>query len=58
MRPGAGRPPKPEAERQRNSVTARLTDDEYEALGEAVKGEPLGVFLRRLVLRFLARRRQ
>ena len=32
--------------------------EEYEALDEAAKGEPLGVFLRRLVVRFLARRRR
>jgi len=57
MRQGAGRPPKPEAERQRRSVTAKLTDAEYEALETAAAGESLGALLRRLVLRFLARRR-
>jgi len=55
---GAGRPPKPEAERQRHSVTAKLTDAELAQLEEAAEGEPLGAFLRRLVLRYLKRRRK
>jgi hypothetical protein len=36
-------------------VTAKLTDAEFRALTEAADGELLGVFLRRLVLRSLAR---
>jgi hypothetical protein len=56
-RPGSGRPPKPAAEKQRNAVMIRLTDAEREALEGAAGGEPLGVFLRRLVNRYLARRR-
>lgn len=57
MRLGAGRPPKPASKRQRHSVTAKLTDAEFRALTEAAGGELLGVFLRRLVLRSLARRK-
>jgi hypothetical protein len=56
-RAGAGRPPKPLSERQRNSVTAKLTDHEFEELAELAEGEPLGTLLRRLVLRHLVRRR-
>ena len=56
-RPGSGRPPKPPEERQRNSVTAKLTDSELEDLSELAEGEPLGTLLRRLVLRYLVRRR-
>jgi hypothetical protein len=58
MRPGAGRKPKPEHERQRRSVTAKLTDAEYEQLADAAEGKPLGLVLRELVLRYLARRRK
>lgn len=58
MRPGAGRKPKPEAERQHRSVTAKLTDAEYEQLAEAAGGRPLGAVLRELVIRYLARRRK
>ena len=35
-----------------------LADDELEALEEARGEEPLSAFLRRLVLRFLARRKK
>jgi len=35
-----------------------LADDELDALEEARGDEPLSVFLRRLVLRFLARRKK
>ena len=57
IRPGSGRPPKPIEARQRNSVTAKLTDHELEALTELAEGEPLGTLLRRLVHRYLVRRR-
>jgi hypothetical protein len=56
MRPGAGRPPKPLAERQRHAVAAKFTDAELEALKKAAAGKPLGTLLRRLALRHLARR--
>ena len=57
MRPGAGRPPKAPNERLRHSATARLTDAEYEALCELAGEKPLGVFLRELLLRRIARRK-
>jgi hypothetical protein len=57
-RPGSGRKPKPARERQRHPVTAKLTDDELRELREAAGDEPLGRILRRIVLRFLARRRK
>jgi len=38
-------------------VTAKLTDNELEDLREIAEGEPLGKLLRRLVLRYLVRRR-
>src|SRR5262249_21309040 len=56
-RPGSGRPRKPVAERERHSVTAKLTDSELEDLREIAEAEPLGKLLRRLVLRYLVQRR-
>jgi predicted DNA-binding ribbon-helix-helix protein len=35
-----------------------LTDEEYEALVEAADHEPLTSFIRRVVVRYLARRRK
>lgn len=58
MRPGAGRKPKPAAERHRHSVTAKLTDGELAELERAAKGQPLGAFTRVALLRFLAARRR
>jgi len=57
-RVGAGRKPLPEAEKLRNPVSVTFTDDEREKLeaAAAAKGEPLSAFIRRLVLRALARR--
>ena len=55
---GAGRKPLPEEERRDRSVFIRLTRQEEEALAEAAAGEPLAAFVRRIVLRFLARRRK
>ena len=57
-RMGSGRPRKPATEKQRHSVAASLTDTEYRELGEAAGQEPLGTYLRRLILRHLARRRK
>ncbi len=57
-RVGSGRPRKPVSEKQRHSVAASLTDAEYRKLREAAGREPLGAYVRRLVLRHLARRRR
>jgi len=58
MRPGAGRKPKPIHERLRNRVMFSLTDEEFEALMEAAGSEPLSAYLRRIVVRHLARRKE
>jgi len=48
---------KPE-ERLSRTVHTRLTKAEARKLERAAKGEPLGTFLRRIILRYLARRRK
>jgi len=58
MRPGAGRKPKPAKERLRNRVMFSLSDAEFDALEKARGGESMSAFLRRMVLRSLARRRK
>ena len=58
MRPGAGRKPKPMGARQRNRVVLLLTDEELRKLDRAAGTEPLGTFTRRVLLRYLARRRK
>lgn len=58
MRPGAGRKPKAAKERLRNRVMFALADDEYENLEKARGDEPLSAFVRRIVLRYLARRQK
>lgn len=57
MRQGAGRKAKAPDEKQRNRLMVSLTDEEWEALVKAAGDEPLGGFVRRLLLRSLARRR-
>jgi hypothetical protein len=57
-RMGSGRPRKPVSEKQRHSVAASLTDAEYRELTKAAGREPLGAYVRRLILRHLARRRK
>jgi len=57
MRPGAGRKPLPTSERLRNRVMVALADDELEALEKARGDESLSAYVRRLVLRHLARRK-
>ena len=57
-RVGSGRPRKPASEKQRHSVAVSLTNAEYRKLGDASGHEPLGVYVRRLVLRHLARRKK
>lgn len=58
MRPGAGRKRKPLEEKQRNRVMLNLTDCEYKQLTNLAGDEPLSAFARRIVVRYLARRRK
>ena len=57
MRAGAGRPPKPEEERQTHRVMVRFTAAEHESLERAAGGRSLATWIRELVLRALSRRR-
>ena len=56
-RPGAGRKPAPPDVKQRNRVTVILTDAEHGALVDAADEMPLGSYVRRVLVRHLARRR-
>ncbi len=58
-RPGSGPKPKPAAERQRHPVTMKLTDGELKALKAAAarKGDALGAYARKVLLRHLGRLR-
>ena len=58
---GARRPgpkPKLKSEKQRQRIMLTLTDEERRELEEAAGRQPLGTFVRELVLRYLARRRK
>jgi hypothetical protein len=55
-RPGAGRPSKPTDERQSERVLVSLTPEEKRALAAAAGEEPLGSYVRQLLVRHLARR--
>jgi len=57
-RPGAGRKPKPPGEKQSEKVQAAFTPAELRKLREAAGEKPVGSYLRKLVLRHLARRRR
>jgi hypothetical protein len=57
-RVGAGRKPKPAAEKQRNPVQVNFTDAEHRDLEEVAGTELLASYIRRLVLRHLARRKK
>ena len=57
-RVGAGRKPKPPGQKQDQAVTVKFTEGERAELEEAADREPLAGFIRRLVLRYLARRRR
>ena len=54
-RPGAGRPPKPTDEKQSERILVSLTPEEKRVLEEAAGEEPLGSYLRRLLVRHLVR---
>ena len=51
-----GRPPLPGGEKQAHRVMVNLTAAEHRALAKAAGGEPLGGFVRRVLLRMLSRR--
>jgi len=53
-----GRPPLPPGQKQSERVFVNLTPSEREALERAAGEEPLAAYLRRLVLRHLARSRR
>jgi hypothetical protein len=55
-RHGAGRPPKEARHKQSERVLVSLTPEEKSALEEAAGDEALGSYLRRLLIRHLARR--
>jgi hypothetical protein len=55
---GAGRKPKPAREKKGHAVTVNLTEAEHGELSSAAAREPLGAYVRRLILRHLARRRR
>ena len=57
-RVGAGRKPKPETERRSETVSTKLTKGERADLEGAAKGESLSDYVRRLVIRHLARKRK
>ncbi len=58
MRPGAGRKPLPPEDRQRNRIMLNLTDREYRDLVAAAAEEPVSSFARRVLRRYVARRRK
>lgn len=58
VRQGSGRPPKPVEEKQARRVMVNLTEAEHAELLDAADGQPVGGFVRRIVLRYLARRRR
>ena len=55
-RMGAGRKPKPAAEKQSEVVSVKLTRDERKELEGAAGHTTLSAYVRRLILRHLARR--
>ena len=57
-RVGAGRKPKPADQKQSRMVQVNLTPGEFADLERAAKGELLGTYARRVLLRHLARRRK
>jgi hypothetical protein len=57
-RVGAGRKPKPVSEKQSEVVSVKLTRDERKELEGAAGDTTLSAYVRRLILRHLARRRK
>ena len=58
VRPGSGRPPLPVKRKKRNRIMLSFTDAEYKALVDAAGDQPVSVLARKVVLRYLARRRK
>ena len=56
-RVGSGRKPKPASEKQSEVVSVKLTLGEREALEDAAGELTLSAYVRRLIVRHLARRR-
>ena len=57
-REGSGRKRKKVAEKQSRKAMSTFTPAEYRELKVAAGDEPVGTFIRKLVLRYLARRRK
>ena len=57
-RVGSGRPRKPASEKQSEVISVKLTCDERKKLEAAAGDTTLSGYLRRLILRHLARRRK
>ena len=55
---GAGRKPKPASEKQSEVISVKLTRDERKELEGAAVDTTLSAYVRRLILRHLARRRK
>jgi hypothetical protein len=55
---GAGRKPKPASEKQCEVISVKLTRDERKELEGAAGSTTLSAYVRRLILRHLARRRK
>ena len=53
-----GRPALPAGMARKNRIMVNVTEDERDAIERAAKDEPLGAFIRRIVLRYVARRRR
>lgn len=58
MRTGAGRKPIPLEERRRNRLVVNLNDHEYTQLLNAAGEESPSTFARKVLARYLARRRR
>ena len=57
-RVGSGRPRKKASTKQRHGIGLTVTGAEFRQLEDLADGEPLGTYVRRLVLRHLARKRK
>jgi len=58
VRIGAGRKPKPVSQKQSEVISVKLTPDERTELEGAAGDTTLSAYVRRLILRHLARRRK
>ena len=53
-----GRKPKRASEKQSRRAMVTFTPGEYREVKKAAEDEPVGTFIRRIVLKYLARRRK